>query len=199
MKTQIVGIVSFYFITLVATTVVLASSSPTPVVTTTATVSRESPIGGTTNSTVEQKVEYTLPYPGILPTHPLYRLKLIRDWIMERLIVDPLRKTEFYVLQADKYLAMATVYAARNAASDAGSAARTGEVFMAKAYGAAHGAKNSGKIVPGHILDLFDRSTAKHVEILSALWQAAPESTKSAYAGALEAVKNIQLKLGNLR
>jgi len=49
-----------------------------------------------------QPVEYALPYPGMLPDNPLYFLKQVRDWIMEKIIADPVRKIEFYVLQSDK-------------------------------------------------------------------------------------------------
>ena len=47
-------------------------------------------------------IEYVLPYPGILPTHPLYFLKIVRDRIIELLISDRVNKAEFYILQADK-------------------------------------------------------------------------------------------------
>lgn len=52
-------------------------------------------------------VDYELPYPGILPTSPLYTLKLIRDGISDLLISDPVEKSNFYLLQSDKRLAAA--------------------------------------------------------------------------------------------
>ena len=52
---------------------------------------------GNVQMTTETTVKYELPYPGILPDNPLYFLKQIRDWIMERLITDPLKKIEFYM------------------------------------------------------------------------------------------------------
>lgn len=52
-------------------------------------------------------VEYILPYPGILPTHPLYFLKKFRDSLIETMITSPVKKAEFYILQADKKLNMA--------------------------------------------------------------------------------------------
>ena len=58
---------------------------------------------------IEKKQEYLFPLPGILPDHPLYFPKQVRDGIMDRLIVDPLRKAEFLVLQADKRLNMGKV------------------------------------------------------------------------------------------
>lgn len=50
-------------------------------------------------------VNYELPYPGILPGSPLYALKALRDKFLEILISDPIKKSNFYLLQADKRLA----------------------------------------------------------------------------------------------
>ncbi len=55
-------------------------------------------------SAVIEKVQYELPYPGLLPDNPLYYLKAIRDNILKFLISDPLKKTQFDLLQADKRL-----------------------------------------------------------------------------------------------
>lgn len=47
---------------------------------------------------------YALPYPGLLPGHPLYFLKLLRDRILLFLISNPVRQVEFRILLADKRL-----------------------------------------------------------------------------------------------
>lgn len=47
---------------------------------------------------------YTLPYPGLLPNNPLYFLKIIRDQVVMFFISDPLKKSDFLLLQADKRL-----------------------------------------------------------------------------------------------
>jgi hypothetical protein len=47
---------------------------------------------------------YDLPYPGLLPDHPLYFLKMLRDKIIGFFISDPIKKAEFDILQADKRL-----------------------------------------------------------------------------------------------
>ncbi len=57
-------------------------------------------------SKVKQQ-EYALPYAGILPDHPLYFIKNIRDKILLLLISDPIKKAEFFILLADKHLVMA--------------------------------------------------------------------------------------------
>ena len=49
-------------------------------------------------------LEYTLPFPGILPNHPLYGLKLLRDKLLSNLISNPIRQVEFAILLADKRL-----------------------------------------------------------------------------------------------
>lgn len=58
--------------------------------------------------------EYNLPYPGILPDHPLYLIKQLRDQILLNLIASPVKKTEFHILLADKYLAMSTLLLDKN-------------------------------------------------------------------------------------
>ncbi|HZJ18329.1 MAG TPA: DUF5667 domain-containing protein [Patescibacteria group bacterium] len=56
-------------------------------------------------ATAPAKVEsYELPYPGLLPDHPLYFLKMFRDRIIGFFISDPVKKAEFDILQADKRL-----------------------------------------------------------------------------------------------
>jgi hypothetical protein len=50
-------------------------------------------------------VNYVLPYPGILPGAPLYSVKMLRDKFTEMLTSDPYKKSNFYLLQADKRFA----------------------------------------------------------------------------------------------
>lgn len=47
-------------------------------------------------------VDYTLPYPGLLPDHPLYNVKAFRDRVIGFFISDPNRKAEYNLLQSDK-------------------------------------------------------------------------------------------------
>lgn len=57
-----------------------------------------------TDSSTTARVNYELPYPGILPDHPLYFLKVIRDRVIKFLINDPIKKAEFNMLTSDKRL-----------------------------------------------------------------------------------------------
>lgn len=54
------------------------------------------------NATPSSIIKYDLAYPGLLPDHPLYKLKVLRDRISLALIDDPKKKIDFYLLQTDK-------------------------------------------------------------------------------------------------
>ncbi len=55
------------------------------------------------------KTDYYLPYPGILPDHPLYWLKMLRDKIVLKLTNDPQSRFERLLLYADKRIGAAEV------------------------------------------------------------------------------------------
>jgi len=65
------------------------------------TVLAEENVSPTPTATMDN---YELPYPGLLPDHPLYFLKMTRDKIIGFFISDPIKKAEFDVLQSDKRL-----------------------------------------------------------------------------------------------
>lgn len=111
-------------------------------------------------------VEYTLPYPGILPTHPLYMIKLLRDKIIEMLITDPLSKSEFYILQADKKLNMAISLASAKNAKEADEAFKESLSAREQALTLLTDYKKSGSTIPGHLTEKFFLSMEKHNEIL---------------------------------
>lgn len=62
-----------------------------------------------TPSIIEVPIQYEFPYPGLLPGTFLYNIKGFRDKIMEILITDPVRKSNFYLLQSDKRFAASLI------------------------------------------------------------------------------------------
>ncbi len=52
--------------------------------------------------------EYSLAWPGILPDSKIYKLKVLRNKIIYRMIISPVKKVEFDLLMADK-----TIYASK--------------------------------------------------------------------------------------
>lgn len=122
--------------------------------------------------------EYALPYPGILPDHPLYFLKKFRDSVLEKLINEPIRKLEFYILQSDKEL---------NAAIFLSSAGKNGYVndvmsrsvqFKEKAIESAKGFKQNNKEIPGYIVERITNSLQKQQDVLSEMMTSAGDEQK---------------------
>lgn len=98
-------------------------------------------------------IEYSLPYPGILPGSPLYSLKMLRDRIMEFFISDPIKKSNFYLLQADKRVASAFMLFEKGDQKLGQTTFSKGQNYLEKSLDRAVLAKNSGKDVG----DLFAR------------------------------------------
>ena len=68
-------------------------------------VSLPIPTDAISPSPIPTPVNYELPYPGVLPGSPLYTIKVLRDKINEIFMKSSIRKSNFYLLQADKRLA----------------------------------------------------------------------------------------------
>ncbi len=148
---------------------------------------------------VEKKDAYLLPYPGILPDHPLYFLKGLRDRILEGLIVDPLRKAEFYVLQADKRLNMGIFLQRQGKITLMEQAISKGEKYMEKAVTGLKSVKSSGMQVPASIVDRLEKSMTKHTEVLEGLMVKADDAQKVGLSQSLELVKKLQREIEKLK
>lgn len=111
---------------------------------------------------------YALPYPGLLVDHPLYFLKKVRDGLLESLIVDPIKKTEFYLLQSDKFLAMAQIFSTSKRSEKTSSIVEASLTSFGNAQKSAMKLKESGSL-PGYLEDKLMHSAQKRVEIISQL------------------------------
>ncbi len=59
-------------------------------------------------ATSSASIEYKLALPGMLPDHPLFKLKVLKDKITAKLINNKIKKIEYDLLMADK-----TIYASK--------------------------------------------------------------------------------------
>lgn len=148
---------------------------------------------------LEKKQEYLLPFPGILPDHPLYFFKQVRDGILDRLIVDPLRKAEFHVLQADKRLNMGKVLIEQGKGTLAETTISKGEKYMERAVSGLTAFKSTGRPVPASLVDRLTRSMEKHVEVLDGLITSTTGSDQAGLIGTLEFVKKLQSEAEKLK
>lgn len=112
-----------------------------------------------------KEIRYDLPYPGILPDHPFYTLKTIRDRVISLLINDPLKKAEFNLLTSDKRLNAASYLVKNKKYSLAVLTVSKSNNYFHDAIGELYKAKNFGK----EIFDIelkMKTSLKKHDEVL---------------------------------
>ncbi|MDP3998925.1 MAG: DUF5667 domain-containing protein [bacterium] len=138
-----------------------------------------------TPSAIQSKVEYTLPYPGILPGHPLYSLKMIRDQISSWFITDPLKKAEFNLLQADKRLNSGLFLLDKGKTDLAESTFSKGENYLEQTIAKVEGAKKAGKDISA-MMSKLSLATLKHQEVLTEVLQKIPESNKKGIKESLD-------------
>jgi len=177
--------------TVVPTRVSATIPTPIPSVTSVPTIAPPVPNTG-------KKQEYILPYPGLLSDHPLYFLKTLRDAILDRLIVDPLRRAEFYLLQADKRLSMGLFLQEKGKGALAGAAVGEGEIFMEKMVTSLGSFRETGKDVPRSIVDRVNRALEKHTEVIVGMAGKADGQEKQKLLVSLELVKKLEGEVGKL-
>lgn len=112
-------------------------------------------------------INYTLPYPGLLPDNPLYVFKAIRDKIVSILISDPKNKAEFDLLQADKRLSAAFALSKKQPANGqlVVTTISKGENYFSEAVGQATLAHSEGIEVNG-LIDRLGNAAEKHQQII---------------------------------
>lgn len=114
-------------------------------------------------------VVYPLPYPGILPDHPLYVFKQIRDQILLLLITNPVRRIEFHILLADKHLNMGIFLVEKGKSKLAVTTISRGVAYLGKAEVYLFQIPGGGTPEMLSLKDRFEQSLGKHQEIVDAL------------------------------
>lgn len=148
---------------------------------------------------MEKKDEYLLPYPGMLPDHPLYVIKRLRDWILDKLIADPLRRVEFNILQADKRLNMGIFLAQKGNAQLAEEVISKGEKYLNSALFGLLALKTEGKEVPSYLVERLMRSLEKHEVELKKLSKTITTAQKAGIEASLKLVEQLQGEMEKLK
>lgn len=148
----------------------------------------------TLTPTPKPEIDYYLPYPGILPDHPLYSLKAVRDRIWLWLTTDLVRKAQLMTLFADKRLGAGRVLIEGNKISLGLSTLEKGEKYLERAVGQLEEAKKAGKDIKevGGGLSL---ALQKHEEVLTRLGDKLIGEEKAALEKLLDYPKNLYQKV----
>ena len=142
-----------------------------------------------------QEIEYTLPFPGILPDHPLYFLKLFRDKVLDFLVQDPIKRIELDLLMADKRLNMGSFLMEKGKPVLAEATVFKGEKYFLKITEELQVVKGQNRGMDQSLLSKIKEASLKHEEIILELLERAPDEQKVGLNNSLELIKEIQEKL----
>ena len=134
-------------------------------------------VGAQTESTGSSKpVDYYLSYPGVLPDHPLYWLKMIRDRVQLVLTTASLPKAEKLLLYADKRLGAGWALVEGNKAPLGVSTLTKAEKYLDQAVEVSLDLGETEKEIKFKArLSLAER---KHLEVLSILMEKVEDKQK---------------------
>lgn len=123
-------------------------------------------------------VEYDLPYPGMLPDHPLYVLKSARDAVMVFLTRDYIKKSELMLLLSDKHVAMAMALAKNGEWSDAAELLQQSEDMFDEMLKTLDESTSQG-VSPSHeLMQQVLMSNEKHKEVIQQLLVTSPQGSR---------------------
>lgn len=144
------------------------------------------------------EIEYPLPYPGILPNKPLFILKDLRDKLLEVFTINPLKKTELYLLQADKNLSSSIVLFDLGKENMALRSFVKSQKYLEKAIDEEEVAKNS----PGSLMELsakITQSSRKQTEIARAFYKDSKDEIKTEFKKVLDNSNYLEKRAGEFR
>lgn len=161
----------------------------------------QEPTTSLSGATPSASVEYTLPYPGILPNSPIYFLKAFRDRVIGFLVQDPLKKAEFNLQAADKRLSAGILLLDKGEKELATSTISKGENYFEFALRELEAVRNEeDKKV---ILSRLESASKKHQEVLEGMKEKTSEDLIKiriekelervlAFQGRIISLKNLQ-------
>jgi hypothetical protein len=137
------------------------------------------------------KVEYNLPYPGILPDNPLYGFKALRDRFVELTTRDHMKKANLYLLYSDKRAGAAVMLAQKGKSQLAATTFAKGEKYFAQIPGILKTSKSQGVGATSEFIQQLKLSNAKHHELLDQLLADVPQGDR----GGLQEVMDLNNKI----
>lgn len=148
--------------------------------------------------TVEaKKVDYVLPYPGLLPDHPFYSAKKVRDKILIFFSRDYIKKAELYLLFSDKKIYMSIELAKRDSWKLSSETATASQSDFSQAIMLVQNAKKQGLDAPAGFIQKLKMSNEKHREVLEILVKTAPDAERGVFEKALSQTTTIKNQLSS--
>lgn len=126
-----------------------------------------------------QPIHYDLAFPGILPDHPLYKLKVLRDKIVEYFKGSAQDKVPFFLLQTDKGISATAILVDKRNFPLASQTLLKAEHNMTKLVDALRQFPSSPS---AQLLDTLKTASKKHLEVINVLALRVPEDERKTFA-----------------
>lgn len=139
-----------------------------------------------------------MPYPGILPDHPLYALKVARDRALDYTTRDPVKKARLYLLFSDKRVAMAEALIEKGKIKPAISTLSKGEKYFLQISTLLKTSKSQGSGAPEDLILQLKLSNQKHREVIDTLLRQLPQGELESLQQILDLNKQIEKDLKSL-
>lgn len=140
------------------------------------------------------KSTYYLVYPGILPDHPLYKMKMIRDQVWLALTSGSLKKSAVLLLFADKRVGAGEVLIKGNKVELGLTTLTKGIKYFERAVAEADSAKQKG-MKTDEIVSKLENASLKYEEVLTDLEEKVSPESKTYLENLIKSIKNIRVNL----
>jgi len=123
----------------------------------------------------DSRIQYELPYPGILPGHPLYVFKAFRDKILDWSTRDLGKKAELFLNISDKRLSMAYSLAGSNNGKLAVTTLSKAEKYFERIPQLMADMKSQGSGPESGLVAKTKLSISKHREMIMTIQRQLPQ------------------------
>lgn len=119
--------------------------------------------------TMASPVNYSLAWPGILPDNKLYKLKVLRNKIIYKMIINSVKKVEFDLLMADKTIYASKLLVEKGKIELAKDTALKGENYYSMLVQDYNNALLQGKKIPKNLDNKITLGAMRHQEVFKDL------------------------------
>ena len=152
-----------------------------------------------TSTTEATKLDYFLPYPGILPDNPLYVFKDFRDQILKFITRDQSKKAEIYLNLADKKANTAINLEKKGKDKLASKMILLAEKDAQKIKKLVDSAKKQGDGPNQELVSKMKLSNQKHREVIDSLMKEIPKEESDNLTEALKLNEQIAKELKGIK
>lgn len=152
-------------------------------------------INSQTITITQERVVYELPYPGILPDHPLYFLKTWRDKGLEITTRDDVNKAELYIHLSDKYINTGSYIMKKGKTSQGKEMVKMAEVYAQKIPSILKRLKTQGSGPTQQLVDKVRQSNVKHREVIQQMMKQISQGDQKGLEEALKINEKVKKEL----